>query len=456
MAATGPRAGETVPLRIALRTWWSIGWQSFGGPAAQIAVMQRELVDERRWVGQRRFLHALSYCMLLPGPEATQLATYLGWLLHGTRGALAAGTLFVLPGVVVMLGLSAVYVIAADAEGIRWVLAGLSAAVLAIVVQAVLRVAGRSLHHPSLVALAVAAFVSMTLLDVPFPVVVAGAAVIGLILERTLPAVARSAARAEPDDDHPAALVSDASLHAERGSTGRAARITAVALALWAAPVGTATMLLGLGSTVVTQALFFSFVALITVGGAYSVLSYVAENAVTAGWVTPLDMVRGLALAETTPGPLIMVVQFVAFVGAYTSPGDLNPWAAATVGALLTTWVTFLPSFWFILVGAPYVERLRGSAHLSAALTGVTAAVVGVIATLAVTFAGATLFGALDAIRVGPLHLVLPEWSTVRWAAVAVASGSAVLVLVLRWPVLRTLATAGVVGLLLGLAGAWG
>jgi chromate transporter len=441
-----------VPLRHAVRAWWSVGWQTFGGPAAQIAVMQREFVDERQWIGQRRFLHALSYCMLLPGPEAMQLATYLGWLLHGTRGALLAGSFFVLPGVVVMLALSAVYVTSADTEVVRWVLAGLAAAVLAIVVQAVLRVGGRSLHHSSLVVLAVVSFVAMALLDVPFPLVVVGAALAGLALALVWPVVA------VPPDDEPndrRALLDDAGLHTERGSVSRAARITTSALVLWAVPMGVAWLLFGLDSTIVEQALFFSFVALITVGGAYAVLSYVSENAVDAGWVTPVDMVRGLALAETTPGPLIMVVQFVAFVGAWNSPGELDPWLAATVAALLTSWVTFLPSFWFILVGAPYVERLRGSRRLAAALTGVTAAVVGVIATLAVTFAGTTLFADLDSVDLGPIDLTLPEWSTLRWAAVAVAAVAGVLVLALRWPVLRVLAVAGALGLLLGLAGAW-
>ena len=441
-----------MPLRHAVRTWWSVGWQTFGGPAAQIAVMQREFVDERRWIGQRRFLHALSYCMLLPGPEAMQLATYLGWLLHGTRGALLAGSFFVLPGVVVMLALSAVYVTSADTAAVQWVLAGLAAAVLSIVVQAVLRVGGRALHHPSLVTLAVASFVAMALLDVPFPLVVISAALVGLALAWVWPAVA-----APPDDetDDRRALLNDDSLHAERGSVSRTTRITVAAAVLWAVPMAAAWLLFGIDSTVMEQALFFSFVAFITVGGAYAVLGYVSENAVDAGWVTPVDMVRGLALAETTPGPLIMVVQFVAFVGAWNSPGDVDPWVAAVAAALLTSWVTFLPSFWFILVGAPYVERLRGSRRLAAALTGVTAAVVGVIATLALMFAGTTLFGDLDAIALGPLDLTLPDWPTLRWAAVAVAAVAGVLVLGLRWPVLRVLAVAGALGLLLGLAGAW-
>ncbi|MBA3720125.1 MAG: chromate efflux transporter [Nocardioidaceae bacterium] len=452
MTTPAPRPDEAVPLRHAVRTWWSVGWQTFGGPAAQIAVMQREFVDQRQWIGQRRFLHALSYCMLLPGPEAMQLATYLGWLLHGTRGALLAGSFFVLPGVAVMLALSAVYVTSADTAAVQWVLAGLAAAVLAIVLQAVLRVGGRALHHPSLVALAVASFVAMALLDVPFPLVVISAALVGLALAWVWPAVAA------PPDHEPAdrrALLNDDSLHTERGSVSRTTRITAASAALWAVPMGAAWLLFGVDSTVMEQALFFSFVAFITVGGAYAVLGYVSENAVDAGWVTPVDMVRGLALAETTPGPLIMVVQFVAFVGAWNSPGDVDPWVAAIAAALLTSWVTFLPSFWFILVGAPYVERLRGSRRLAAALTGVTAAVVGVIATLGLTFAGTTLFGDLDAIGFGRLDLTLPEWSTLRWAAVAVAAVAGVLVLGLRWPVLRVLAVAGALGLLLGLAGAW-
>ncbi len=451
---SGPQPHEVVPLREAVRVWWSVGWQTFGGPAAQIAVMQNAFVDQRRWIGRRRFLHALSYCMLLPGPEAQQLATYLGWLLHGTRGALLAGSFFVLPGVVVMLALSGLYVSSADTDVVRWVLAGLSAAVLAVVAQALLRVGARALHHPSLVALAAAAFVALALLGVPFPVVVGLSAVVGVLVARVVPSVTGAGEHEGAGDEAPA-LLDDATLHAERGSPRRSLRLTAVALVLWAVPMSLATLAFGAGSTVVAQALFFSFVALVTFGGAYAVLAYVSEEAVAAGWVTPLDMVRGLALAETTPGPLIMVVQFVAFVGAWNAPGDAAPWVAATVAALLTSWVTFLPSFWFILVGAPYVERLRGSRRLAAALTGVTAAVVGVIATLAVSFAGTTLFGELDGVAVGPVELAVPVWSTVRWAGVAVASVAGVLVLWLGWSVLRVLGVAAVLGLVLGLAGAW-
>jgi chromate transporter len=447
-------AMKDLPLRQAVRVWWSVGWQTFGGPAAQIAVMQRTFVDQRRWIGQRRFLHALSYCMVLPGPEAQQLATYLGWLLHGTRGALIAGALFVLPGAVVMLALSGLYVSAADVDEVSWVLAGLAAAVLAVIVQAVLRVGRRALHHWSLVVLAVCSFVALALLDVPFPLVVAAAALIGLGLARVFAQISQPAGHESGGDSAPA-LLDDASLHTERGSPGRGLRITAVALALWATPMGLAALTLGPDSTVVRQALFFSFVAMITVGGAYAVLTYVAEEAVAAGWVTPLDMVRGLALAESTPGPLIMVVQFVAFVGAYRSHGDLDPWVAAVVAAALTTWVTFLPSFWFILVGAPYVERLRGNERLAAALAGVTAAVVGVIATLALTFATTTFFTAVGTWSAGPLSVPAPDWSNVRWASVVVAAVASVLLLRLGWSVLRVLAVAAALGLALGFAGAW-
>jgi chromate transporter len=446
----GP-AADVIPLREAAKAWFAISLQTFGGPAGQIAVMQRTLVDERRWIGQQRFLFALSYCTLLPGPEAQQLSIYVGWLLNGTRGALVAGTLFVLPGALALLVLSAVYIAFGDTTLVEAVFAGLAPAVVAIVVQALLRVGRRGLTRPALVAIAVAAFLALTFLAVPFPAVVAAAAVVGWLLGRLRPA--RPPVGEGPEEGHPAPLVADDALHTERPSGARALRTLAVGLLLWSAPVLLAAVLLGRSSVLVDQGLFFSGAAVVTFGGAYAVLAFVAQQAVTVyGWLAPGEMVRGLALAETTPGPLIMVVQFVAFLGAYRDPGPLDPWVAAVLGALLTTWVTFVPCFLFILLGAPYVERLRGNAALSSALTGVTAAVVGVIGNLALYFAMHTLFGDVQQVTAGPLSFELPRPGSLRVSALAVTLLGLALLYARGWSVLRTLGVCAVVGAVLHLA----
>ena len=360
--AARPRVGrpvDVIPLWEATKTWFAISLQTSGGPAGQIAVMQRALVDEKRWIGPHRFLFALSYCTLLPGPEAQQLATYVGWLLNGIRGALIAGVLFVLPGVVAMLVLSAVYVGYGETTLIESLFLGLGPAVIAIVIQAVLRVSKRGLTHPALVGLAVASFLALTFFAVPFPAVVLAAGIIGWLFGRYRPALLTQPKQAAADDG-PAPLISDDALHTERPSTRRGVLVLVVGLTLWTAPVAAFAVLVAPDSVFVDQGLFFSGAALVTFGGAYAVLAYVAQQAVDVyGWLTPGEMVHGLALAETTPGPLIMVVQFVAFLGAYRDPGSLDPWVAAVLAALLTTWVTFVPCFLFILLGALYVERLR-------------------------------------------------------------------------------------------------
>jgi len=443
---------NVIPLRQATRTWFTISLQTFGGPAGQIAVMQRTLVDENRWLGQRRFLHALNYCMLLPGPEAQQLAIYTGWLLNGLRGGLIAGTLFVLPGIVALLGLSAIYVGLGDTGAVDAVFLGLAPAVIAIVTQALLRVGRRALGHPALAAIAVAAFLALTCFGVAFPVVVLASGALGWMLGRRHPAFARPGDK--PVVDGPEPLLSDDDLHAEAPSARRNSLILGVGVAVWAAPIVIAAVMVGSDSIFVDQGLFFSGAALVTFGGAYAVLAYVAQQAVEVhGWLLPGEMVRGLALAETTPGPLIMVVQFVAFVGAYRDPGSLDPWVAAVLAALLTTWVTFVPCFLFVLLGAPYVERLRNNRGLSAALTGITAAVVGVIANLAVYFALHTLFEQTRQVTAGPLSFPVPELSTLNGAALAVTALGTGAIFVLRWGVLRTLAVCAAAGITLHLLG---
>jgi chromate transporter len=443
-----------IPFRTAVRAWFLISLQTFGGPAGQIAVMQRTLVDEKRWIGQRRFLHALNYCTLLPGPEAQQLATYVGWLLHGTRGGLVAGGLFVLPGVVALLVLSAVYVAFGDTTAITAVFAGLAAAVLAIVVQAVIRVARKALDSRALIALAVASFVALALFGVPFPVVVALAGIAGWALGRWRPSALPAEKSAEGPDAGPPPVISDDVLHHEAPTTRRTLRVLLIGLLVWGLPVAAVALLTGAGSVFTQQGLFFSGAAVVTFGGAYAVLAYVAQQAVEVyGWLQPREMVRGLALAETTPGPLIMVVQFVGFLGAYRDPGALDPWVAAVLASLLVTWVTFVPSFLFVLLGAPYMERLRGNRSLSSALTGITAAVVGVIANLGVYFAVHTLFSDTVAVDGGPLSLELPVLTTLRPVPLVVALVAAVLLFRVKWSVLRTLGVCAVLGLVAGLAG---
>src|SRR5215207_3348891 len=421
MAPAQPQQQAVVPFRTAVRTWFGISLQTFGGPAGQIAVMQRALVDEKRWIGQRRFLHALNYCTLLPGPEAQQLATYVGWLLHGTRGGLVAGSLFVLPGVVALLALSAVYVAFGSTTAITSVFTGLAAAVLAIVVQAVIRVARKALDSRALVVLAVASFVALAVFGVPFPVVVALAGLAGWALGRWWPSALPRKKAADGPDAGPEPVISDDVLHHEAPTGRRTLKVLLVGLLVWGFPVAAFALLTGASSVFTEQGLFFSGAAVVTFGGAYAVLAYVAQQAVAVyGWLSPGEMVRGLALAETTPGPLIMVVQFVAFLGAYHHPDPLSPWTAAVVASLLVTWVTFVPSFLFVLLGAPYMERLRGNRSLSAALTGITAAVVGVIANLAVYFAVHTLFSDTVRLSWGPLTVDAPELGSLRPVAVGV------------------------------------
>ena len=372
---------EAVPFPVALRYWTRLGFISFGGPAGQIAIMQRDLVDRRRWISQERFLHALSFCMLLPGPEAQQLAIYIGWLLHGTWGGIVAGALFVVPSIAILWLLSAGYAAYGHLPAIAGIVAGLKPAVVALVLVALVRVGSRALRPRSLVAIAAAAFVGIYFFHVPFPWVILGAGVLGFLRGRFVRAsddVARDEGEL-PGPPNPRPL-------------RRAAAILLSGIALWAGPLVLLATWLGWSSLQVQQYKFFTKAALVTFGGAYAVLAYVTQAAVQSyHWITQAQAIDGLGLAETTPGPLIMVLQFVGFMSAWNHPGPLGRLASATAGALVTTWVTFLPCFIFVLLGAPYVERLRGNRNLRAALSGITAAVVGVILNLAVVFGTAVL-----------------------------------------------------------------
>ncbi len=410
--------------------------------------MHRTLVDELRWIGERRFLHALNYCMLLPGPEAQQLAIYVGWLLNGTVGGLIAGTLFVLPGFLSIMALSAVYAGLGDTVAIEALFAGVAPAVLAIVASAVVRVASRSLRNGVLIGIAVAAFVALALFRLPFPSVVAAAAAVGFTGGRIWPERFRGGGHGATADGGPPPVISDDALHEADASWRRAAKVLAVGVIAWAAPVAVIAAVFGTGSVFVDQGLFFSGTAVVTFGGAYAVLAYVAQRAVyTYGWLAPGEMVRGLAMAETTPGPLIMVVQFVAFMGGYRDPGSLDPWVAAVLSACLVTWVTFVPCFLWIFLGAPYIEALRGNARLSAALTAITAAVVGVIANLALFFAVHTVFGTVhDGRQYGPIQVDVPVWSTINLRALAVSALAFWLTFRRKLSLLPTLGICAVVG----------
>ena len=409
---------RTVGFALALRVWAKIGLLGFGGPAGQIALMHRELVEERRWISESRFLHALNYCMLLPGPEAQQLAVYIGWLMHRTWGGVIAGVLFVLPGAVVLGLLSWLYVSYGTVPLVSALFFGLKAAVLAVVVEAVLRIGRRALKTRFLVAVAAGAFVAIYALQVPFPWIVLGAAIVGLVVYRWLPTwLPVVQIKTEEGDLHYIVdrQLARGDIRHLRPSWTRSVRTALVLAVLWFAPVLLAAWWLGRDHVIAQEGVFFSQAAVVTFGGAYAVLAYVAQRAVEDfGWLRPGEMLDGLALAETTPGPLIMVLQFVGFVAAYRHPGVLDPLTAAVLGAALTTWVTFVPSFLFIFVGAPYIEALRRRRELHAALSAITAAVVGVVLNLAVWFTLHTVFASMATRQLGPLSLEVPVLSSIE------------------------------------------
>ena len=387
-------------LREAILVWLKIGLLSFGGPAGQIGLMHQELVDRRGWISEGRFLHALNYCMLLPGPEAQQLAIYVGWLLHRARGGIIAGALFVIPGALLIWAVSVVYVLWGNLPVVAAVFYGLKPAVMAIVAFAVYRIGRKILKTPFLWVIAASAFVGIFFLNLPFPLIILSAGLIGWIGGRFFPGqcLASSGDGVSPAPEPPSPDI-------PRPTHAKTMRTVALGLAAWSFPVLLAGLWLGTDHTVFREGLFFSKAAVVTFGGAYAVLPYVAQQAVdTYQWLAPGEMLDGLGLAETTPGPLILVLQFVGFVGAWGQPGEIDPMLAATLGAFITSWVTFVPGFLFIFAGAPYVERLHGRQFLNSALSGITAAVVGVILNLALWFGFSVLFpvpGQLEWIATG-------------------------------------------------------
>jgi chromate transporter len=446
---TRPAAGRA-EIADLVRTFAYIGLNSFGGPAGQIAVMHRVLVDEKKWIDDRSFSHALNFCMMLPGPEATQLATYVGWLRRGTLGGLIAGGLFVLPGAACMIGLSAIYAACGGVGLVSGVLLGLKCAVVVLVAHALRRIGARVLKTRSAFVLAAAALVAQFLFGVPFPLIVGAAALIGLI-----------GGRAAPGSFGPV-LGKEAGEVSAPGPMPRFGRTCAVALgwlAVWLVPLGAMTLTLSREHVLSRQAELFSKAAVVTFGGAYAVLGYIGQRAGAENWLTPPDMVAGLALAETTPGPLILVGQFVAFVGAYRTAGGgggLSPMLAGAAGAAVFLWATFVPCFLWIFVGAPYMERLRASRWAGAMLGAVSAAVVGVIAHLGIWLALHTLFGRVDERTLGPLRLPTPVGASFDPAACVLAMLAAGLMFGLKWPTGRTLlicAICGAAWILLGRAG---
>ena len=437
-----------IPLAEAVRVWAKIAALSFGGPAGQIALMHRVLVDEKRWISEARFLHALNYCMLLPGPEAQQLAIYVGWLLHKTKGGLIAGALFVLPGFAAIMALSWLYASLGSVDAVEALFFGLKAAVLAIVLEAVRRIGGRALGNNVMRALAGAAFVAIFFFAMPFPAIVLAAGLIGYFGGRAGSTAFAGGGHGEAAAARDESLLGDDVPDHARPDLRWSLTICAIFLLLWLAPVAALFALLGPDNVFSRIALFFSQMAVVTFGGAYAVLAYVAQEAVEHfGWLQPGEMLDGLGMAETTPGPLIMVTQFVGFMGAFRQATGMNPMLAGTLGGILTTWVTFTPCFLWIFLGAPFVERLRGSRALSAALAAITAAIVGVILNLAIWFALHTLFGELRPMNAGPLAFDLPVIASANVPALILTAAALLAIFRFRIgpiPVLAACALGGV------------
>ncbi len=444
-------------LGAATRIWARIGLLSFGGPAGQIALMHRILVEEQRWLGEKRFLHALNYCMLLPGPEAMQLAVYIGWLMHRTLGGIIAGILFVLPGVVAIMALSWVYALYGNVGPVEALFFGLKAAVLAIVVQAVIRIGSRALKNGAMVTIAAAAFVAIFGFAIPFPLIILIAGLIGFFGARAgLPAFHGGGGHGKVGkvqvDDADTLLGEESPAHTQV-NRGWAFRVSAAFLVLWLVPVALLFAVFGPANVFAQIAGFFSVMAVVTFGGAYAVLAYVAQEAVqNYGWLAPGEMLDGLGMAETTPGPLIMVTQFVGFMGAFRDAGGLSPLMAGTLGGLLTTWVTFTPCFLWIFLGAPFIERLRDNKVLTAALTAITAAVVGVIMNLAVWFGLHVVFDEVQTITSFGLDLDVPVWSTMNLSAAALVLAALVAVFRFKLGPVTVLAGCAAAGLVLGVA----
>ena len=437
---------ENVTLAQAFRVWLRIALLSFGGPAGQIATMHRILVEEKHWISDARFLHALNYCMLLPGPEAQQLATYIGWLMHRTRGGLMAGLLFIAPGMIAIMALSMIYVSFGKLGPVNALFFGLKAAVLAIVVEAVIRIGKRALQNRVRIALAALSFIGIFFFSLPFPLIILLAGVIGLVATRAGSVAFTPAVLSQGQSD-------ELDVHA-RSENAKPLKTLLIWGAIWLLPVAALCVGLGTGHVFSTIALFFSKMAMVTFGGAYAVLAYVAQQAVeNYHWLQPGEMLDGLGMAETTPGPLIMVLQYVGFLAAYRTPGALPPMLAGALGGLIATFVTFAPCFLWIFLGAPYVERLRGHRPLTGALAGITAAVLGVILNLAIWFAIHVVFREVVAVRGFGFAFERPVWASVDVYALGLSVLAIILTFRVRLAMPLTLAICCGAGLALHLAG---
>jgi chromate transporter len=456
-APTTDTPSHGISFEEAVRVWARVAALSFGGPAGQIAVMHRIIVEEKRWIGETRFLHALNYCTLLPGPEAQQLAIYIGWLLHNTKGGLVAGILFVLPGAIAIMALSCIYAIFGNVGAVQALFFGLKAAVLAIVLEAVSRIGRRALRNNVMVGLAAAAFVALFFFQAPFPVVILAAGLIGFIGGRAgfapfLTGNGHGKVGGKQVADADTALGEGIPAHARPGLSW-SLKVAAVGLLIWGGPIIALLVLFGQGNVVTDIAIFFSKMAMVTFGGAYAVLAYVAQQAVDHyGWLKPGEMLDGLGMAETTPGPLIMVTQFVGFMGAYRAPGSLHPLLAGTLGGLLTTWVTFVPCFLWIFLGAPFMETMRSNKALSAALSAITAAVVGVILNLAIWFALHVLFSEVREIRGLGMTVDVPVLNSVNIPSLVLTLAAVLAVFRFKIGMIPVLAACSIIGMLFGVA----
>jgi len=436
MAQSDQKLSHTPNLTEALVVWFKIGILSFGGPAGQIALMHSILVEEKRWLDEERFLHALNYCMLLPGPEAQQLATYIGWLLHKTKGGLVAGLLFILPGALVIFALSWVYVAFSDMPLIEAGFLGIKAAVLVVVIDAVIKIGKRAITSGHMLALAIASFLAIFFFSIPFPYIIICAGILGVVVGH-LKLSDSHKNTSETKTNDVATVIDRMELAGELSHTqpsfSRSIKVFTILLSLWLLPIFLIWLLFGAENVFFQQSIFFSKLAVVTFGGAYAVLAYMAQQAVEVfNWLTPNEMLDGLGLAETTPGPLILVTQFVGFIGAYRSEVALSPIILGLLGSLVTLWVTFVPCFLWIFLGAPYIERLRANTRIAAALSGITSAVVGVVLNLAIWFGMHVTFKNLNEVSVLNFSLKIPVLSSIDLFSLGLTVLAAVLILWFR------------------------
>ncbi len=437
----------SVPFKEAFKVWVRVAIYSFGGPAGQIAVMHRILVEEKKWIDENRFLHALNYCMLLPGPEAQQLATYIGWLLHKTRGGLLAGGLFILPGFLSILLLSILYAAYRDIEIVEAIFYGMKPAVLAIVIGAVIKIGKRAIKNGIMLSLAILSFFAIFFLEIDFPFIILMAGIIGFIGGKIWKEKFQVISHAEQTEDQNDA----AKYYTEPGkpSLFKTFKTILIFLFLWSFPLILIAAIIGVENIFFSEGLFFSKTAVVTFGGAYAVLAYIAQKAVEDyGWLQSGEMLDGLGMAETTPGPLIQVVQFVGFMGAFRLHGSLDPVMAGILASVLVTWVTFVPCFLFIFAGAPYIEYLRGNKNLTSALSGITAAVVGVILNLGIWFAIHTFFSTVNEEHFYGIRVLMPDWNTLDPGSLIIALLAAFVYFIVKWDMLKTIAISVISGII--------